>query len=232
MPHKKCQICSKPFHFLTRKRECILCNNTFCKDCTVKVKESGFSRRFCKNCLPNCQRGHSINITEGISEIRDLHDEYLASSPKNVVHNVHVVEDSKTPTGLSGLPDDWEQQVRRRGSSQHEAERLSKHLLMVINSSCKSENGSCFQNLSHLATISKNNPEIKYTIIEQITKKRLEDFWVVEDTGTHETFALKRINPSSKREKQKILTEVAIMQSCDHVNIVKCIECFFHINSI
>lgn len=74
--------------------------------------------------------------------------------------------------------------------------------------------------------IIKENPELKYEIIKQIGYGSTGNILMIKHVESQELFAMKRMSISSSREKDRILAEISILNSCDCPNIIKFHECY------
>jgi len=153
--------------------------------------------------------------------------------PFNVQHNIHV--DFNSVTGFEGLPAEWEVLLKSSGITKEDVIDKPDIVLDVLSFNDKfqknqeqlrspppSNPGSSFpedkpQTLNEL--ISKEDPNVIYKNKKKIGEGAAGEVYLANDSRTNNKVAIK-IMPLNNQNMKLLVTEIGIMKTSEHPNIV------------
>merc|ERR1712137_41544 len=155
------------------------------------------------------------------------------SSPFDVQHNVHVDFDSDT--GFKGLPADWEALLKSSGISKDEVLENHEDVLNLLEFQENFQNQTLTQlkpaplpddvEISLEDLINNENASDVFTDMVKIGEGAAGEVFLATDTRTNERVAIKKMQ-LNEESLPLIVTEVDIMRSSNHPNIVNYIDSF------
>jgi len=154
------------------------------------------------------------------------------SDPFCLAHVTHVNVDMSTGTGLSGLPEEWEQMLIDAGITKDEFED-NDVVVKVLKTQEKIKNKEDIvpmpeknENLTIRDVVNMDgNPNDLYTNFEKIGEGAAGEVFVATDMTTNEDIAIKKII-INEQNLQQIIFEINIMKLSIHENITRYIDCF------
>jgi serine/threonine protein kinase len=160
------------------------------------------------------------------------------SEPFLVERITHVNVDIHSETGLSGLPDKWENLLMDSGISKEEVVNNDKTVINVMKIQERFENGNLEdqdesvpmpvkdENLTLPDLVTKDkDPYSLYSNFEKIGEGAAGEVFVATHDETGEDCAIKKI-VLANQNIQLLTTEILIMKTSSHENIVKYFDCF------
>jgi len=162
------------------------------------------------------------------------------SNPYNVLHNIHV--DFDTETGFRGLPSEWQKMVAQAMSKEEVrenpegAEAAVKFYDKYLKNE-KKDNGA-FKSLPKevkeetLETlVNKANPNEVFRNVVKIGEGAAGEVFVANDAKTGQKVAIKKMALNDE-SVELLVTEISIMKSSNHANIVTYLDTYVTGNEI
>lgn len=171
-----------------------------------------------------------INFLE-IDKIEGL----VISKPTGFKHNVHVTVDSET--GFSGLPDEWAKLLKESGLTKENIlsePTVAQNIIEVVG---KGNRG--VDTMKHAKGkgklsdfLSPDDPTALYSKLQKLDEGCFGVVYKGFYSKTEEWVAIKVIQIKSDTKLETIESEIAMMQSCNHKNIVKYYGTYSHQNDL
>jgi len=167
--------------------------------------------------------------------------EISVGTPFNIQHNIHVDFDSTS--GFKGLPSEWEVLLKTNGISKQEVIENSAQVLEVLEFNDKYEkqkaanvakptgNSTQDEDLpeerEHSLTdlVSKDDPLSIYPNKKKIGEGAAGEVFLATNNRTQEQVAIK-IMPLNNQNLKLLITEIGIMKTSRHDNVVKYFESY------
>jgi len=153
----------------------------------------------------------------------------IVSQPFNVEHNIHV--DFNSETGFVGLPAEWETMLKSSGISRDEVVQNSADVLKVLEFQDQLAKGHKKAplpeeaNLTLEELINKEDPTQIYRDAKKIGEGAAGEVFLATNARTRQRVAIKKMAMNDESMKL-LITEISIMKSSHHPNIVDYIESY------
>lgn len=235
----KSRLDSKPI-------DCIPLNNCTVYKCTktkrpyvFEISSNDFDRIYYIQASSEKERDEWMRMIEGAAALE------CVSEPFNVQHNVHV--DFNSDTGFSGLPSEWEAMLKSSGITRDEVlenheevlnllefqdnfqnKRLQSAAPGALKDAYKSpeavplpaENPVTLDQL-----VSKEDPTQRLVNAKKIGEGAAGEVFLATDSSSNHPVAIKKMQLSGESLKL-LITEINIMKTSSHPNIVDYIESY------
>ncbi|EGC36783.1 hypothetical protein DICPUDRAFT_31335, partial [Dictyostelium purpureum] len=159
--------------------------------------------------------------------------EFSVGSPFNVKHNIHV--DYNTVTGFEGLPREWEIILQSSGITKEEVCANSEAVLDVLDFHMNQQQREA--QIAQMQNTDETNVSL-YDLVSQEDPTKLfgegstkigegaaGEVFVVTQLRTNNKVAIKKM-PLNQQNMKLIVTEIGIMKSCKHQNIIDYIDSY------
>lgn len=160
-------------------------------------------------------------------------------TPFNVQHNIHV--DFNSVTGFQGLPSEWEAMLKTSGITKDEVMAEPDAVLDVLDFNDKFQKQQKTAPLAPISNstadypeerpmsltelISKEDPNLIYKNKKKIGEGAAGEVYLATHSKTSEKIAIK-IMPLNNQNMKLLVTEIGIMKTSSHPNIVKYIDSY------
>jgi hypothetical protein len=169
----------------------------------------------------NLKKGFDSIIAKKVEKIEGM----IISRPQGFKHEVHVTVD--TETGFSGLPPDWEVMLKKSGLSKDDVLKNPELARTVVDFQGNGDRGQ--GKMTHgkesggrLADfLSHEDPQQIYGKLQKLDEGCFGVVYRGQNVKTNEWVAIKVIQIKQDTKLETIESEIAMMQSCKHENIVK-----------
>ena len=169
------------------------------------------------------------DLDDWIVKLRRAAEHEGISKPANVSHDIHV--DFNSETGFTGLPAEWEQMLKSSGITKDVVVANPKAVVEVLRfaqgaqnqqdvatSSTTSPPGENSASLEEL--VSKDDPTKMYVDLKKIGEGAAGEVFSAIAVRNNQKVAVKKMALNAESSKL-IVTEISIMKSSKHPNIVE-----------
>jgi len=160
--------------------------------------------------------------------------EMQISAPFNFQHRVHVKVDPNSPTGFSGLPPGWAEQLKRAKFTDDEMQGNGDTILEVLKfqmeSGCEpslptSQQASLEARLA--VTFINDDPNAQYELsAKPIGQGGMGTIYLATNRKTKRQSAIKKLLLSKTTDLPALQNEIAMMRTSAHPNVVEYLESF------
>jgi len=148
--------------------------------------------------------------------------------PTDVQHKMHATLDMDCPTGIKGLPKEWEALILGSGITREEVKEHPDEMMAAINflNTDQAIPVPEEENRVSLAElVSKEDPSKLYKSFVKIGEGAAGEVYAATSIRTGTKVAIKKM-PLTNDNMQLLITEIDIMKSSKHPNIIEYIDCY------
>lgn len=161
----------------------------------------------------------------------------IQSNNQDEEHKYNIEVDENAETGIVGLPDDYEEELKESGFTREDVIENPIDVLTTIGWMRRQKTGSLHplptnseyrKREEECISFIKNNPKDDYIILDELGEGGFGKVYKWVRISDKEVYAMKHIDITCAKQKIYIGNEITIMKSMDHKNIVKLYDTYLY----